>query len=259
MEAVVDLAERWRRARRAACRAVLPPAEQASADPATLEPLDPADDDALLCRALDVDAEGTLRRLFDVGRRLGEGFRRVHRVDLPLADLVRVLPALGVPCAERAWQDVATEPARRGERAGCASAGRHPRICEAYREAIDGLVAGLSSAVWFARHASRGAGDDACVDVLHVHPQSAARFGPIPEALRAGLDAACRTARALDGALEIDLLGVSEGVLYYRTRRAGGVAAGQVTSSFEHHVRRRFPSLALREISPRPVLSPDAA
>jgi hypothetical protein len=265
MEVLADLADRWRRARRSACEAALREAaateatEVASRWTAATQVEERLDDDALLALALERCGELTLRRLFDVSRRLGEGFRQFHRVDLPLADLARTLPVMGVACAERVWTDIPDDAARRGARSGCELARVHPRACEAYREALQGLVTGLSSSVWFARHASRGAGDDECVDVLHVHPQSPSRFGPIPEALRAGLDAARRTACALDPALEIELLGVSEGVLYYRAQRRGGVAEGQVTSSFEHHVRRRFPSLALREMSPRPVLSPDAA
>jgi len=239
----IDLADRWRRARRSALRAIVPDA--------TVD----TDDDALLVLALDRDPDGALRRVFDVSHRLGESFRAFHQLDLPLADLIEVLPALDVPCAARRWAPVPGEAARRAERAPCDAWTRHPRACELWREALDGLVLGLTGAVWFARHASRGAGDPSCVDVLYVHPQSPARFGPIPDELRAGLEAIRRTACALDPALELDFLGVSEGVLYFRAERAGGAGAGQVTTSIERGLRRRFPGLATREVASRPVLT----
>lgn len=248
MTAAQDLAGRWRRARRAALVAVVP---GASAD---------TSEDELLVQALDCSADDTLRRLFDVSLRLGQSFRAYYRLELPLADVVRLLPELEVPCAARTWAAVPGEAAQRAERAPCDAWSRHPRACEAWREAIHGLALGVTGEVRFARHASRGAGDPRCVDVLYVHPLSPARFGPIPDELRPGLDAIRRTARAFDGALEIEFLGLSEGVLYYRAQRASGADgdAGHVTTSIEHDLRRRFPGLVTREVSPRPVFTPDA-
>lgn len=247
MQMALDLAERWRRARRSALRAVV--AEDVADD---------VTDDDLAVRALERAADDALRAVFDVSRRLGLSFRAYYRVELPLADLVRLLPAIGAPCTSRDWSPISGDAAQRAERAPCGVWSQHPRACALWREAIDGLVAGLSGEVRFARHASRGAGDGRCVDVLHVHPRSPSRYGPIPEAMRDGLDAIARTARALDGALDVELLGMSEGVLYYRAQRAGGVGAGEVSTSIEPAVRRRFPDLVIREVSPRPVLTPDA-
>ncbi|MBZ0234799.1 MAG: hypothetical protein K8M05_20890 [Deltaproteobacteria bacterium] len=212
------------------------------------------DHDALVALALERAPDDVLRKVFDVSRRLGASFRAYHHLDLPLNDLCDVLPRLGVPCAARSWTRVTGEAACRGERAGCRDAALHPRACAFWREAIDGLVLGMTSAVLFARHASRGAGDASCVDVLHVHPQSPSRFGPIPAHVRDELERIGRTARALDPSLAVTFLGISEGVLYYRAERD---AAGDqhASTAIEPAVRRRFPRLALREISPRPVLA----
>ncbi len=246
MPVVVDLSERWRRARRAAMRATVPdaPAE--------------TNDDALLTAALDRAPDDTLRRVFDVSSNLGKSFRAYYRLELPLADLVRMLPALDAPCTARHWSPIPDQAAQRAERDPCDHVQLHPRACELWREAIHGLVLGLGGAILFARHTSAGSGAPRCVDVLYVHPQSPARFGPIPDELRDGLDSIRRTARAFDAALDVDFLGVSEGVLYYRTHRAGAVAPGQVTTSIEAGLHRRFPGLATREVSPRAVFTPDA-
>lgn len=259
-----DLAGRWRRARRAALsRAVLDAARTATAgtlDAAAVAALDPAavaalDDDALARAALERAPEAALRGVYDASHRLGASFRAYFHLDLPLADLEHLLPALGAACTERAWQRVDDEPARRGSRPPCAATTLHPRACALWREATAGLVHGLSSAVRFARHASGGAGDASCVDVLHVHPESPSRFGPLPAALRAGLEQIRRTARAFDPTLELDFLGVSEGTLYYRAHRSGAAGAEHASTSFEPAIRRRFPDLALCEVSPRPVIA----
>jgi hypothetical protein len=241
MPAVADLAERWRFARCAAVRAAVPDL------PLGLE------HDVLVALGLERAPDAVLRNVFDVSRRLGAGFRAHHRVDLPLTSLCDVLPRLGVTCAARRWMRCDGESECRGERSGCADTALHPRACAFWREAMDGLVLGMSSAVRFARHASRGAGDRRCVDVLYVHPQSPSRFGPIPDDVRAALERIRRTACALDPSLEVAFLGISEGVLYYRADRADDGA--RASSAIEPAVRRRFPHLALREISPRPVLA----
>ncbi len=212
------------------------------------------DHDALMVLALDRAPDETLRGVFDVSRRLGAGFRAYHRLDLPLADLCDILPRLGPACTTRPWTVLSGEAARRGERAPCESGSLHSHACAFWREGLDGLVLGLTSAIHIARHASRGAGDARCVDVLHVHPQSPSRFGPIPAEVLAELDRIRRTARALDPSLAVDFLGISEGVLYYRSERAGE-PGDQLTTSIEPAVRRRFPQLALRDVSPRPVLA----
>ncbi len=242
MSVVADLAERWGFARCAAVRAAVPDLPLGLAH------------DALVALALERDPDAVLREVFDVSRRLGAGFRAFHRVDLPLDDLCDVLPRLGVPCVARRWVRIAGEAACRGERRGCQDRALHSRACAFWREAVEGLVLGITSEIRFARHASREAGDARCVDVLHVHPQSASRFGPIPAHVRDELERIRRTACALDPTLEVVFLGISEQVLYYRAARGAGGAA-HASSTIEPAVRRRFPGLALREISPRPVLA----
>lgn len=241
MFVVSELARRWQLARCAATRAAVP---ELPAD---------VDHDTLITLGLERAPDEVLRRVFDVSRQLGAGFRAYHRLDLPLSDLCEVLPRLGAPCVVRRWSRLADESACRGERGACSDVALHPRACAFWREAIDGLVLGMTSAILFARHASRGAGDDRCVDVLYVHPQSPSRFGAIPDDVRDQLERIRRTACALDPSLVVTFLGISERVLYYRAERSGD--AGRASSAIEPAVRRRFPHLTLREVSPRPVLT----
>ncbi len=241
-EAAIDLAQRWSSARRAALRATLPESDE-------VEP-----EDVLLARALAHAPEAALRRVFDVSMKLGEGFRRFHGLDLPLAQLVELLPLLGPPCTARSAVRVEAEPAYRTERDGCLAAAQHPRTCDYWREAVEGLVLGMTGAVRHARHESVGHGGARCVDVLYVHPQSRLRFGPIPEHLQAGLESLRRTARAFDSSVEIEFLGLSESVLHYSCRSLGSGGDVRLNSVIEQGLRRRFPWLSARDVSPRPVL-----
>jgi hypothetical protein len=245
-----DLAGRWRRARRAALHTALGPERAASAiaDAADLDP-----EAALVAAALATAPEAALRGVFDHSLRLGEGFRRFFRVDVPLPDLVKILPQLEVPCLATAWTRV-DAPAYLATRAGCGAASWHGRACDYWREAIAGLVLGITGGVRMARHESRGHGGARCVDALYVHAQSPLRFGPIPDDVRPGLDAVRRTARAFDSTYDLEFLGISENVLHYQTSRPDGPGAVTLSSLVERAVRRRFPWLTVCDASPRPVL-----
>lgn len=239
-ERAADLADRWRRARRAALRSLL------------TEAGDDEDEVALLTRALAVDAAETYRRVFDNSLRLGQGFARYFGAELPLGALPDLLSALGSPCLQGDWRGHDEEPALLLSREGCASVG----ACDFWREAIDGLVLGVTGGIRHARHVSRGHGGAACVDVLYLDPESSLRFGEIPETMREGLERVRATARRFDSRVDVTFLGVSEGVLLYQLVKNGCSTELDVKSVVESGLRKRFPDLALREISPRPVLEP---
>ena len=209
-----------------------------------------------LAAALERDGDAVIRAAFDNGLKLGEGFRRTYHLDLPLADLAALLPALGVPCLERDWRRVDGEAALLGERSGCEDGGAHPRACEYWREAVEGLILGATGAVRHARHRSVGAGDGRCVDVLHVDPRSPLRFGAIEPAIAPSLAAAVAHVRALDSRAEITVLGQSEGVVYFTSNDGAGrqLDGGAV---FVRAMARRAPGVRLYELKARAVLAPD--
>jgi hypothetical protein len=248
-EVVVDLASRWRRARLAALSAALPgAADQPS----------PLDEAARLAGADDDAAEEALRKVFDNSHELGRSFRRFHRVDLPLGDLAALLPHLGSPCVSGDWRRESDEGVYRTDRVGCDMSPRHRRTCDYWREAIGGLVLGLTCGIYHARHHSLGHGAERCTDVLYVHPQSPERYGPIPEEVRSGLESLRRTTRIFDSTFELDFLGISEGVLYYTASRDGVAGDFNLVAHVERGVARRFPWLTPREASPRSVFSEQA-
>lgn len=256
-----DLARRFRRARRAALEATLGSRADDDRDARELSAVDvpagdrvegsraPWSETAPLERVSDEDAERALRAVYDYSRALGQSFRRYYRVDLPLRDLARILPRLGMPCAGGAFR-LEDGPICRRVSAGCEPPPPGARACDYFREALAGLVAGISSGVFYARHESRGRGGDTCVDVLYAHPQSPARFGPLPDDVRALLADVCRSARLFDSTVHIEGLGVAEKTLYYTASRSGAPGDPALKNRVERAVAREFPDLEPREASP---------
>lgn len=236
-----ELADRWRRARRAALEQALPDVQGAPGE------------EELLRLALANDPERLLRRVFDNSRRLGDSFRSYHRMDLGLADLAWLLPALGVPCVSKPWVRIERPRHLRSERSGCALGANVAGACDFFREAVDGLILGLSGAVYHARHDSVGSGGERCVDVLYVQPQSPVRFGPIPPRIAERLPEVQRTLELFDSTAAVEFLGISERVLYYRLVSVGGSTNVRLTTVIEHAVQRRYPSLTTIDVSSRAV------
>lgn len=240
--ALEDLGERWARARRAGLRSV---AGQ----------LDGEADDALAARAFEVSALDAARVTFDNSLLLGKGFRR-HHGEVPFAGLGKALEGLAGPCLRGRWQAHPREAAFVLERRPC---GGCAAVCDTWREALDGLVLGLSGEGRATRHRSGGHGDEVCVDVVYLDPESPLRFGFIPDAMREGLDAVARFLNGLKGT-RVTFLGVSEGVLAYQLEVDGCGGTDAVTALLTRAISSRWPDLELRDVSPRsPFERPEPA
>lgn len=240
-----DLATRWAKARRAAVAATL----------GTLP--DTADESDLLDCAMEVDAPALLRQLFDVSHRLGAGFARFHGRRPSLEALGPLLTALDSPCLRGAWEKVEGEAAISLSRPPCRS-DCSARVCDAWREATDGLVVGLTGELRHARHGSRGHGDATCLDVVYTDPESELRFGVLGDELLPALEAAQALVRRFKDC-DVRFLGVSEGVLAYELRVGCDGHLGRTRELLEQALRKRLPSLTPRDLTPRPVLDASGA
>ena len=240
-----DLAARWRHARRAALRELVPDATDETPD---------AD---LTDRALRADAARAEKRVFENSLLLGRGFARYHGEELSLGDLPRAFPELRSPCTDGVWEVSDDEPALTLVRPGCSEGGRTPQACGLWREAISGLVLGLTGGILHSRIESIHRGGARCADVLHVDPESPLRIGPIPPAIARELESVTRVARTFDSTQEVEFLGLSEGVLLYRVHKGTGSRL-DVTSLVTRTVSRRLPGLRAQECSPRAVFADGA-
>lgn len=240
MEVPADLGERWTRARRAALSGF-----GGEIDAITEQQWPEA-----------------LLALFDRSLKLGASCRRFLRAGpASLDEIARALPTLESPCfacARTSRVDDGLDPAIALERPPCTERSAIPaRACDAWREATDGLVLGLSDgAVRLARHRSRGHGAADCADVLYTDPESPRRYGAMPDALAKELAVVAASFARMSGGCRVEFLGLSEKQLCFRLEedgRAQGLALRPMLSSA---VRRRLPDVELVDVAPRAVLTP---
>lgn len=254
-EELAELAGRWKRARLSALRNGPP---QPGAGP------DEHAEVARLQASGDAELRAARRRVFEHSLKLGESFARFRGAPVAPEALPDVLPALGLPCLAGRWEEIDDEPGFRLQRAPCRALSS-VALCDHAREAIDGLVLGITGGVRHARHESAGHGSHRCVDVLYGDPRSSLRHGPVPPELEQELELVRgKVARFKRGA-ELKILGVTEGELLYELVAPGAASAGcggcgdLLPRFVESSLRTHFPALVPRELSPRPVLDPGGA
>lgn len=256
-----DLSRRWHRARVAALRATLAPLStqgggggEAGESEATLAQ-----------RALALDEDATLRRVFDNSLHLGVGYARTFGV-VDVDALGPLVAGLELDClAEAKLTKLDDEEGFVLERPGCphgACGGEQARrACDLTREAIGGLALGLTGVVRHARHESLGHGASRCLDLFYTDPESPRRLGTVPAALAPALEAVAASARLFDPSATVAFLGLSEDVLFYRIERPGAPCEGSDVDVRRFVVRaaaRRLPQLTLVELTPASPMDRDA-
>lgn len=210
------------------------------------------DEDLLFSCATEVDAAGLHRTLFENGVRLGEGFRRMEKRAVSMAELPAVLSALESPCLKGQWQ-TAGPGAWRLERSPCPA---RQWSCDAWREAIDGLVLGLTGGARHTRTSSAGHGQATCVDLVYEDAESPLRYGELGDELIPTLESVQKFVRNFRGA-DVRFLGVSEGVLLYQLDTSGcDEHRAPARELLEQLLNKKLPHLQVRELSPRAVLDP---
>lgn len=253
-----ELNHRWQLARSAALRTVN---GVDAAGPVAGGAHAAADETWAITLGMSAAPEALPRLVYDHGLKLGRSFARFHGGPLDGDALGGLLAGLDSPCLrgrmvrsedERAW--VLDRPACEG---ACAT------TCEFWREALGGLIHGLTDGLQYVRHASASAGALTCRDVVHADPEGTWRFAALTSAQTEALEGARLTLRMLapdSPDVHIRFLGSLEGVIHYERPRSGcggpdaDAAAGE--ERLTQVLGRFVPGGRFKDVSPRAVLAP---
>lgn len=220
----------------------------------------PADvtDERLLQGVAEDQRDSVLRAVFDNSRQLALSAVRFLGSTWEVSDFRYVL-ADASPCLTGAW----TEPSPAIgvlTRNGCEAVRTCGSLaCDYWREAIDGLTTGAGATERFARHASVGHRDGACIDVWFDDPSGtpdiATRWAPVPPEVVAGMETV--VGEVTRGHAVLTLLGVAEGSLYYRLEAAkGSTVCGSASQIWHRRIATAAKSmhLTVKDVSPTAVL-----
>jgi hypothetical protein len=245
-----DFGRRWTAARRAALSQVL-------AD----EKMD-GDEIKLLAAVPDDKRDDLLRAVFDASRRLALSAVRFLGVTWEVEDFQAALAEMA-SCLSGTWT-APSASVRVLSRNGCEAAKTcGSLVCDFWREAIDGITTGAGATERFARHASVGHRDATCIDVWFDDAseppknfEAAPRWAPVPDTV--AKEMAVVVKEAATGKAVLTLLGIAEGVLFYRleTNKSSPICSGG-TQIWHYRIRAGASALGLttKDVSPTAVLS----
>ncbi len=244
---IQELRERWLRAREASFQKVL---AQISSESEGLAKLDNIEEEKF---------EELLKSVFLNSRNLGVSYQKAKNLTWEKSDFTDFAKDLGSPCLNGIWQKKPTAYVLR--RSGCSigkAAG--PRYCQYWREAIDGLVVGISDDVGFVRNSSLSVGDESCVDVFfdeEASPTDAIwnnenKWGVLPEDLKGDLELIQQ--KFNDMKIDLKFLGLSERNLLYKLEPKENLTCGSAGNIYRSHleklVKEKFPHYNLKDASP---------
>ena len=239
-----DLSARWSRARRGARGPRTPDEAGARGEARALAAVPPDRREAV--------TEALFRNSWRLGRSAAGSYGPVRGVDA----MVTLFAGLDAPpCLAGSWAKEGGIATHR--RQGCAANSAGVRfVCDAWREAIDGLVCGLGEGVAYVRRSRASQAGGLCEELLYAADARGHAWGAPPP------DLASTLARVAEGLAErgvaVRFLGINENRLGYVVEAAGlpdcGPGGGVVTALIENHLHHRLPGFELAAASPRSVL-----
>ncbi len=246
-ETIPELTKRWQRAREAAHSQVFASSLQES---------------DFLSKLPQIEGEKFeefLKLVFLNSRNLGRSYQKANSIVWEKDDFTKFAGHLGSPCLTGTW--VKKDSAHVLSRKGCGEGlkfGR--RYCQYWREAIDGLVLGISDEVGFVRNSSISVEDGDCTDVFFDDESSptgaiwsnANKWGALPESLKE--DLVNIEQKFIEMKIDLKFLGLSEKNLLYKLEPEENLTCGSAGTIYRSHlekiVKEKFPLLTLKDASP---------
>ncbi|MBK9294782.1 MAG: hypothetical protein IPM57_10140 [Oligoflexia bacterium] len=203
--------------------------------------------------------EDFLKQIFLNSRNLGLSYQKSKGLIWEKSDFTDFVDKLGVPCLIGTWEIKTT--AHVLNRKGCEGGESiGSRYCQYWREAIDGLVTGISDEVGFVRNSSISVHDDKCVDVFYDQEPSPTesiwkntnKWGALPENIKEELVSI--ELKFSEMKMDLKFLGLSEKKLLYKLEPKENLTCGSVGAIYrkqlEKLIKEKFPLFSLKDASP---------
>lgn len=201
-----------------------------------------------------------LKQVFDNSRRLAISASQHYGIRLELTDFQKLLIASSLPCALGQWTE--RPQSHFVTRSGCIHGqSKNTRICDWYREAIDGVIVGLGETERFVRHRSEAYGDEGCLDIVFDDsqnlPQDDLRYGPIPPPLLQHLNSVISEWK--QRGFTLNWKGYSAGTLFYTLAGQDPTEAlcqsrgRTLHQDLQKSVREVLPTLRIQDSTPLAV------
>ncbi len=203
--------------------------------------------------------EELLKAIFINSRLLGLSYQKAKSLTWEKSDFTAFADKLGSPCLAGVWEQKPS--AHVLSREGCGSGKKSGRrYCQYWREAIDGLVVGISDEVGFVRNSSIAVDDEKCIDVFFDEESSPTdaiwsnsnKWGALPASIKSDLEGIQQKFEEMK--IDLKFLGISEKNLLYKLEPKENLTCGSAGTMYRTHleklVKEKFPLFSLKDASP---------
>lgn len=218
--------------------------------------------------------EQILKKIFLNSRNLGRGYQKKYELSWELTDIQKHFSDLDVSCLQGQW--VKKNKALVLTRNGCNNiklSSQPHRVCQYWREAIDGLVMGLCEQERFARHKCITVNNTnnenetcdyisrentLCEDVFYIEEEkNMYQWGQLPAQMQPQLVQLQEKFQNLK--VKLTFLGLTEKQLFYRLESGEVSSCGTAGVIFKNllknNIDKIFPNIVLKDASPMAVIA----
>lgn len=205
--------------------------------------------------------KAALRAVYHTGGLLASSMTLFYRRDWSMKDVAALAAFSGSPCFGRSWDLTPQESDKEAigmglKRSACAEGVSNHFHCEYWKEALDGLITGLSDQLFLSRHSSAKSKHESCIDWLYPSRMSPLKYGPLAEDLKLLVNEI--SLRLEKSKIVLRVWGLSEGILYYQMESAiiGFCGPGKrlFEEDFKKAVLGKFPNTKFFDVTPRAVI-----
>ncbi len=205
--------------------------------------------------------KAALRAVYHTGGLLASSMSLYYRKNWTMEDVASLAAFSGSPCFGRQWE-LNPKPSDKETigvgllRASCAEGVSNNFHCEYWKEALDGLVTGLSDQLFLSRHSSAKSRTGSCTDWLYPSRMSPLKYGPLPEELKELVQEISQ--RLEKSKIVLRVWGLSEGILYYQMESVliGFCGPGKrlFEDDFKKIILKKYPDMNFFDVTPRAVM-----
>jgi len=209
--------------------------------------------------------KAALRAIFNVGGLFASSMGRYYRREWTMEEAARLAAFSGSPCFGRPWKQILKSESSEtlgvgSERYACAEGLTQSFHCEYWKDALEGLLSGLSGSLYLSRHENGRNDARQCLDWIYPTRESPLKFGPLPDDLKALVTVISERFERAKVVLRV--WGLSEGNLYYQMDSALTGFCGPGKRLFEGDFKKAvavlYPQLGYVDVTPRAVLPEEA-
>ena len=199
--------------------------------------------------------ENLLRKVFENSKKFASSAKWYYGAEWEVSDFYEVISKSEMSCFRGRWNSF--QEGISLERECCELANKtRPFICHYYKEAMDGLVLGLTDEVIYRRYENCSGRDGICKDVFLYSDAKDLKFAPIPDYLLHELEQV--KIKLLEIGVSVDFPGQLEGEIFYQWKVVDKKSCEDLSKKVKQVIEQNISQfeINIKDITPKAIIGP---